>query len=156
MVVRLFSEIDSDEVIAMCYLEILWMKILLGYGYTIQTPLLLPLPQSSFLYTDSKIYNIQNAEFLNGEVSISDIRKEISKIDIDGNRLDSKLSEMGQASLDERFPILLLGELANPWTLSNLKLGAIPIFSAVLENLCRVWSDGLDSRYSNPGCIMSP
>ena len=111
----------------------------------------LPLPQSSFLYTDSKIYSIQNDEFPNGEVPISDIRKEIAKIDIDGKRLDSKLSEMGQASLDERFPILLLGELANPWTLSNLKLGAIPIFSAVIENLCRVWSDGLDSRYSNPG-----
>ena len=48
----------------------------------------LPLPKSSFLYTDSKIYGIQNVEILNGEVSISEIRKEIAKIDFDGKRLD--------------------------------------------------------------------
>lgn len=111
----------------------------------------LPLPRGSFLYTDSKIFTMENIPHDEIENNLHNIRTEVAKVSVDGVRLDSKLSSLGQDGIENRFPILLLGELANPWTLSNLKLGAIPVFTAVLENLCRVWSDGLDSRYSNPG-----
>ena len=57
----------------------------------------------------------------------------------------------------ERKPILLLnGELANPYQLGRLKLGAIPVFNVRISDICRTYADSLDNRMINPEYIILP
>ena len=111
----------------------------------------LPLTDSSYFYSDSKIKNMTLQSWENGPQSLDDLRHKISQFIVGEKSVDSMLEEKNELGMKDRFPILLLGELANPWALSNLRIGSMPIFRVVIDGLCRVWSDGLDSRHSNPG-----
>ena len=111
----------------------------------------LPLTDSSYFYSDSKIQNMTLQTWENGPQNLDDLRNKISQFMVGEKSVVSLLEEKNEHGMKERFPILLLGELANPWALSNLRIGSMPIFRVVIDGLCRVWSDGLDSRHSNPG-----
>ena len=65
--------------------------------------------------------------------------------------IDQILTQAGSESLEHRKPFLMLGELANPFQLNRLNIGPMPIFIVRLENLCRTYCDGIDSRMIQPG-----
>lgn len=53
--------------------------------------------------------------------------------------------------LSNKRPLLLAGELANPYRLADIMAPDLPLIPIRLEGLCRTWSDGLDSREVQPG-----
>lgn len=69
----------------------------------------------------------------------------------EGMALPEALKTQGGAPLDERWPLLLLGELANPYRLAALRCEAAPILRVRLSDLCRTWTDGQDARHIQPG-----
>ena len=69
----------------------------------------------------------------------------------DGTALPEVLKTQDAAPLDERWPLLLLGELANPYRLAALRCETVPILRVRLSDLCRTWTDGQDARHIQPG-----
>ena len=65
--------------------------------------------------------------------------------------VDEMLQSYDEAPMAERRPFLLLGELANPYRLQDIGIGAMPIFTSRVSELCRTYADGLDNREVNPG-----
>lgn len=65
--------------------------------------------------------------------------------------IDALLDAQNAPSMSQRRPILLLGELANPYRLQDINIGPLPIFPVRLEGVCKTWADGLDTREAYPG-----
>ena len=53
--------------------------------------------------------------------------------------------------LEKRRPLLIAGELANPYRLCDIMAPDMPIIPVRLEGLCRTWADNLDARDIQPG-----
>ena len=56
--------------------------------------------------------------------------------------LDELLQGLEAPLIAERRPILLQGELANPYRLQEMNMGPIPLLTVRLEGICRTWADG--------------
>ena len=69
----------------------------------------------------------------------------------ENDSLDAVLGAQGVAPMAQRRPILLLGELANPYRLQDINIGPLPVFPVRIEDVCRTWADGLDTREAYPG-----
>lgn len=69
----------------------------------------------------------------------------------EGRSLDDLLLSCGADPLEGRRPVLLQGELANPYRLQEMGMPAMPLLPVRLEGLCRTWADGLDPRDDYPG-----
>ena len=65
--------------------------------------------------------------------------------------VDDLLITKNGAPMNQRRPFLLLGELANPYRLQDIRIGPLPIFTVRLTGLCRTYADGLDPRDTYPG-----
>ena len=65
--------------------------------------------------------------------------------------VDELLAEHSAAPMSQRRPFLLLGELANPHRLQDIRIGAMPIFTVRINGLCRTYADSLDPRDTYPG-----
>jgi hypothetical protein len=83
---------------------------------------------------------------------------ESEALDLDGLRewIGSHKTENGESlneilNLSNKRPLLLAGELANPYRLADIMAPEMPLIPIRLEGLCRTWSDGLDSREVQPG-----
>ena len=114
----------------------------------------LPLPDGPIIVTNKTIHYLQND---NGNIDsnqllpLDGIQKYCSNFSAGDLSVDQILNRENAEIMEHRKPFLLLGELANPFQLNRLNLGPMPIFIARLENLCRTYSDGLDSRMIQPG-----
>tara|TARA_B100000614_G_scaffold262540_1_gene296716 strand:- start:78 stop:803 length:726 start_codon:yes stop_codon:yes gene_type:complete len=53
--------------------------------------------------------------------------------------------------LEKRRPLLIVGELANPYRLCDIMAPDMPIIPVRLEGICRTWADNLDAREIQPG-----
>ncbi len=53
--------------------------------------------------------------------------------------------------LEKRRPLLISGELANPYRLCDLMASDMPLIPVRLEDICRTWADNLDGRDIQPG-----
>ncbi len=53
--------------------------------------------------------------------------------------------------LEKRRPLLISGELANPYRLCDIMAPDLPIIPVRLEGVCRTWADNLDPRDIQPG-----
>ena len=114
----------------------------------------LPLPESSILVTDSKIYYLEKGKsnFSSEDtLNLSQVQQYCSNFTSGGKKIDQLLSQENAPLMGDRKPFLLLGELANPFQLNRLKLGPMPIFTIRLEGLCRTYADTLDARMIQPG-----
>ncbi|MAI09676.1 MAG: hypothetical protein CMA08_03720 [Euryarchaeota archaeon] len=69
----------------------------------------------------------------------------------EGRFLPDLLSLHGAAPLAQRWPLLLLGELGNPYRLAALRCEVAPILRVRLSDLCRTWTDSQDARHIQPG-----
>lgn len=110
-----------------------------------------PLPKSPFVCSRTDLLPLE-FELTHGvEIQINELKQEVSQARLNGTTLDEFLAANSAPSLGERMPILLLGELANPFQLSRLNLGIIPVICVRINGLCRTYADGLDSRMVRPG-----
>jgi hypothetical protein len=113
----------------------------------------LPLPEHPVLFSQDEVLLLDR------------FAGEASDTLLEGSLLTDYLGQFGtaEASLDEllqgleapliaeRRPILLQGELANPYRLQEMNMGPIPLLTVRLEGICRTWADGLDPRDAYPG-----
>ena len=114
----------------------------------------LPLPSQAILYTPGAVIDLQ---FTNTLTSLSPtlsgetLQAYIAQYRSGTSTLEELLLAHNAAPLAERRPILLQGELANPYRLQDIGMPALPLLPVRLEGLCRTWADGLDPRDTYPG-----
>ena len=114
----------------------------------------LPLPGGSIVVTNKRIHYLQTGEqntSVDNVLSVEEIQKYCSSFTNGELTIDQILNQENAENMDARKPFLLLGELANPFQLNRLNLGPMPIFTVRIENLCRTYCDGIDSRMIQPG-----
>ncbi len=114
----------------------------------------LPLPEGPVIVTNKTIHYLQNNNqniAIDDMLSLEGIQKFCSNFSSGESSIAQILELENAENMGLRKPFLLLGELANPFQLNRLNLGPIPIFIVRLENLCRAYCDGLDSRMIQPG-----
>ena len=111
----------------------------------------LPLPNEPFICGDSELYPLEFSTDSAADITFKELDKLLARAEVDGKMLEEFLISRAAPSLADRLPILLLGELANPFQLSRLKLGYVPVINVRLQNLCRTYADSLDSRMIRPG-----
>ncbi|HJM55158.1 MAG TPA: hypothetical protein QGI72_02815 [Poseidonia sp.] len=75
----------------------------------------------------------------------------LAEFETETGSIDTLLKAQNVAVMAQRRPILLLGELANPYRLQDINIGPLPIFPVRLEGVCKTWADGLDTREAYPG-----
>jgi len=107
----------------------------------------LPLPAGPMLFNSKELLPLIAPEMPESEA-----------LDLDGLRewIGSHKTENGESlneilNLSNKRPLLLAGELANPYRLADIMAPEMPLIPIRLEGLCRTWSDGLDSREVQPG-----
>ena len=110
-----------------------------------------PLPKSPFVCTNTDLLPFEFKLTDGEEIQIDQLKQEVLQAKLNGTALDEFLAANSAPSLGDRMPILLLGELANPFQLSRLKLGIIPVICVRINGLCRTYADSLDSRMVRPG-----
>ncbi len=113
----------------------------------------LPLPEHSVLFTHDEVVSLDR---FSGEVSETLLAGPLlldylGKFGTVEASLDELLGQLGAPLIAERRPILLQGELANPYRLQAINMGPLPILTVRLEGICRTWADGLDPRDAYPG-----
>ncbi|MDB3858535.1 hypothetical protein N9289_00810, partial [Candidatus Poseidonia sp.] len=114
----------------------------------------IPLPDRPLLFTTQAVIsltsfssNASHDEPLNRE----EVQAYAAGFGSDSTSLGDLLLAHEAPSLAERKPVLLLGELANPYRLQDIGMGVLPLLPVRLEGLCRTWADALDPRESYPG-----
>ena len=114
----------------------------------------LPLPERPMLYTPRAVIDLE----FSGEMASNDdeldgggILAYAEHYASNGVSLNALLKAEGAPLLEERRPILLQGELANPYRLQDIGMDVLPLLPVRLEGLCRTWADGLDPRDAYPG-----
>ena len=86
-----------------------------------------PLPKSPFVCSRTDLLPLEFELTHGEEIQINELKQEVSQARLNGTTLDEFLTANSAPSLGDRMPILLLGELANPFQLSRLNLGIIPV-----------------------------
>ena len=84
-------------------------------------------------------------------LSDKDLADWLAEFGTETESIDALLGAQNVPPIAQRRPILLLGELANPYRLQDINIGPLPIFPIRLEGLCKTWADGLDTREAYPG-----
>ena len=113
-----------------------------------------PLPNRSLLFTPTTTLTLvghHDRDAKDDVLDLEGLRSHCSKYSTSGTPLNEALRAAGAPSLDERKPVLLLGELANPYRLQDINIGPMPILTVRIEGICTTWSDGLDPRETQPG-----
>ena len=112
----------------------------------------LPLPPQPLVATQQRLYWV-NAEQIDGDaMSADELKSAVAGWKTDsGMTIDVILQQEGVPLMQERRMILLLGELANPCRLADVRAGPIPIINVRIDDFCRTWTDTLDPRMMNPG-----
>lgn len=114
----------------------------------------LPLPNRPVLYTQRAVVELDREEEPWDEASLlnqAGLMLYAEGYRANGRSLSEWLADVGSEPLSGRRPILLQGELANPYRLQEMGMTAMPLLPVRLEGLCRTWADGLDPRDAYPG-----
>ena len=75
----------------------------------------------------------------------------VQRFGTEDHTLEQLLASADAAPIEQRRPVLLQGELANPYRLRDINMGPLPVLTVRLEGICRTWADGLDPRDTYPG-----
>ena len=111
------------------------------------------LPETDLFYTPEATWRLTHPdEQPEGMLDLNGLRTWAAMCtNANGALLPDLLAAEGAAPLEQRWPLLLLGELANPYRLAALRCEVAPIFRVRLSDLCRTWTDGQDARHIQPG-----
>ncbi len=113
----------------------------------------LALPEHPLLFTSNEVILLDD---FHGEMSDEvlggpTLKSYFKRFGAKNSSLDELLAKENAPLIDERRPILLQGELANPYRLQDINMGPLPLLTVRLEGICRTWADGLDPRDAYPG-----
>lgn len=113
----------------------------------------LPLPDHPLLFTQRELISLDRLpnESTEGVLEGENLKAHVRRFGTQDMLLDELLAADGSPLIEERRPILLQGELANPYRLQEINIGTLPLFTVRLEGICRTWADGLDPRDAYPG-----
>ena len=107
----------------------------------------LPLPKGPHLFTSRELLALNPPMMpTNDSISLEELQTWVGEHTLDDGR---KVADVIDVSKQQ--PVLLAGELANPYRLADIMAPNLVIIPIRLEGLCRTWSDGLDSREIQPG-----
>ena len=110
-----------------------------------------PLPKTSFIVSNQEFHTLDLPPMAEHESSIEGIKEAIANAMVGQEKVSQHLSNHTAPAMADRRPLLLLGELANPFQLARLGLGIIPVVTVRIRDLCRTYADSLDSRMIQPG-----
>jgi hypothetical protein len=107
----------------------------------------LPLPTRPMLFSNREIKALSAPPMPESEsIDLEGLKTYIGSHSLEDG---SKVSDV--INLEKRRPLLIAGELANPYRLCDIMAPEMPIIPVRLENICRTWADNLDSRDVVPG-----
>ncbi|MDE0858089.1 MAG: hypothetical protein OSA38_05930 [Candidatus Poseidoniaceae archaeon] len=110
------------------------------------------LPEHPLFYSPSALSDLTPpTDAPAGPLAGADLQSYCSAFTSPDGTVDELLAAHDAPPMSERRPFLLLGELANPYRLQDIRMGPLPIFTVRLTDLCRTYADGLDSRDTYPG-----
>jgi len=106
-----------------------------------------PLPHGAILFTMKEIIELTMPPMpTSTSIGLEELRSYFGQHTLPDGR---KISDI--MDLSKRRPLLIVGELANPYRLSDINANDMPIIPIRLEDLCRTWADCLDAREIQPG-----
>lgn len=106
-----------------------------------------PLPSGAILFTMKEIIELTTPSMPPcTSIGLEELRSYFGEHVLPDGK---KLSEI--MDLSKRRPLLIVGELANPYRLSDINASDMPIIPIRLEDICRTWADCLDPREIQPG-----
>ena len=106
-----------------------------------------PLPGNPILFTQSEVIELNSPKMpISDEIDLADLRKFIGDHQTNDGKKVSDLID-----IENSRPLLIAGELANPYRLCDIDAPSMPIIPVRIENICRTWADNLDARDVNPG-----
>ena len=107
----------------------------------------LPLPKGPSFFTRNNFSELLAPQMPDGEViDLEVLRNYVGEHTLpDGKKISDIID------LQKRRPMLVAGELANPYRLSDIMAPDMPLIPVRLEDICRTWADNLDSREIQPG-----
>jgi hypothetical protein len=110
------------------------------------------LPTSSLFYSTSELTELtppqQQGE---QELSGTNLQSYCASFSSEKGNVEALLASHSAPPMSERRPFLLLGELANPYRLQDIRMGPLPIYTVRITGLCRTYADALDPRDTYPG-----
>ncbi len=110
------------------------------------------LPHGSVFFCSSEVIPLQSpSQSDEGVLAGQTLQSYCGDFSSESKTVEGLLAEHGGASMQERRPFLLLGELANPYRLQDIGVGPLPIYTVRLSGLCRTYADSLDNREITPG-----
>ena len=110
------------------------------------------LPESPLFFSDSTLRElIPPADCPEGHLSGPALQAYCASFTSSDGTVEDLLAEQSAPPMSQRRPFLLLGELANPYRLQDIRIGAMPIYTVRITDLSRTYADGLDPRDTYPG-----
>jgi len=107
----------------------------------------LPLPAGPVFFSSSELSEMSFPKMPDCEsLDLAGLKEYIGNFTLEDGR---KVKEI--INLENRRPLLIAGELANPYRLCDLMATEMPIIPVRLEGICRTWADSLDAREIQPG-----
>ena len=107
----------------------------------------LPLPTGPMFFSTRELSGLSFPEIPNNDqLDLDGLKECIGKFTLESGKRVSEVID-----LDKRRPLLIAGELANPYRLCDIMAPDMPIIPVRLENICRTWADNLDPRDIQPG-----
>ena len=107
----------------------------------------LPLPNGPVFFSMNELNEMSFPEMPADEtIDLSGLKEYIGNFTLENGK---KVKEV--IDLHNRRPLLVAGELANPYRLCDIMAPDMPLVPVRLENICRTWADNLDAREIQPG-----
>ena len=107
----------------------------------------LPLPSKAMFFTMSQLDEMEFPKMPNlDSINLEQLREYIGSFELENGTTVSQ-----NIDLSKRRPLLIAGELANPYRLCDIMAPDLPIIPVRLEGVCRTWADNLDPRDIQPG-----
>ncbi len=107
----------------------------------------LPLPLGPIFFTSREIRQISTPKMPVGDsIDLAGLRNYIGS-----HAFDDGTTIADVIDLEKRRPLLIVGELANPYRLCDIMAPDMPLIPVRMEGICRTWSDNLDDRDIKPG-----
>ena len=104
-------------------------------------------PSGPVLFTSSEVLELSMPKMPeNDSINLDELRQFVGAHTLPNG---DKISDL--LDLSKYRPLLVAGELANPYRLADIMAPTMPLIPVRIENICRTWADSLDAREVQPG-----
>ena len=107
----------------------------------------LPLPSKPMFFTSAELSEMTLPDMPETDsLDLGGLKEYVGKFTLENGKMVKDVID-----LEKRRPLLIVGELANPYRLCDIMAPDMPIIPVRLEGICRTWADNLDARDIQPG-----